>query len=140
MEKSTDDLSEEVMQDGCRIVGISGADLNLLAHYEIYNRKYFDATLPAMPVFWAKAIYLADRRRANGLYVCEETPTKRRYIVLDEKLSGMFPLERLCLLHEMVHVKIEPVHGHNGKFVAELKRVLDADGWEVMGCVDSFNP
>jgi hypothetical protein len=49
----------------------------------------------------------------------------------------MFPLERLCLLHEMVSVGIEPIGGHGEEFITEFKRVLDATGRDVMGCVDS---
>lgn len=65
---------------------------------------------------------------------------KHRYIAIDDTLSGMFPLERLCLLHEMVHVKVGPEFGHGEEFITEFKRVLDANKWEVMGCVDSTPP
>jgi len=88
-------------------------------------------------IYWAKSIATPDDSHANALYVSEVSPVKRRFIVLDEKLSDMFPLERLCLLHEMVHVGIEPIGGHGEEFITEFKRVLDATGWDVMGCVDS---
>ncbi len=62
---------------------------------------------------------------------------KHPYIAIDDQLSGMFPLERLCLLHEMVHVRVGPDNGHGQEFIAEFRCVLDANKWEVMGCMDS---
>jgi hypothetical protein len=134
------DPIEEVTQDGCHIVREAGQDMLLSAYYTHYNEKCFDGSLPDVPIFWAKTISLLDGSRPMALYVSEEAPVNRRYIVLDEKLSDMFPLERLCLLHEMVHVKIEPISGHGEEFIAEFKRVLDANQWEVMGCIDSPKP
>jgi hypothetical protein len=136
MASSLHDLIEDVTQDGCRIVREAGQDMLLSAYYTIYNQQCFDGTLPEMPIFWAKSISLSDGGHPMALYVSEESPVRRRYIVLDEKLSSMFPLERLSLLHEMVHVKIEPISGHGDEFIAEFKRVLDANHWEVMGCID----
>jgi len=131
------DLTEIVTQDGCRILREAGPpDFLLCAYYAGYNQRYFDGSLLEMPVFWAKTISLPDGKHPMALYVSEESPVKR-YIVLDEKLLGIFPLERLCLLHEMVHVKIAPVSGHGEEFIAEFKRVLDASHWEEMGCIDS---
>lgn len=125
MASSPDGLIGEMTQDGCRIVRKPRPDILLLAYYRCYNQQCFDGTFAPVPIFWAKSIFLPCGSRANGLYVYEESPTKR-YIVLDEKLSDMFPLERLCLLHEMVHLKIEPICGHGEEFVGEFKRVLDA--------------
>ena len=133
-------LIEERTQDGWRIVRENNFPLDLSSYYYSYNEKYFDNTLPCVPVYWAKTITPPHGGHANALYVSEESPVKRRYIVLYERLSGMFPLERLCLLHEMVHVKIGSNEGHGEKFISEFKRVLDANGWTVMGCVDSPEP
>jgi hypothetical protein len=131
------EVIEEMTQDGCRIVRDVAPDLLLCAYYKGYNEKYFDGSLPQLPVFWARTITLPDGGHPVALYVTQESPVKRRYIVLHEKLSDMFPLERLCLLHEMVHAKLEPVFGHGEEFIAEFKRALDANRWEVMGCIDS---
>jgi len=139
MANSPDDLTEDVTQDGYRIVRKVGQDMNLLAYYTVYNQRCFNGSLPSVPIFWAKSISFPDGSQANALYVSEESPAKR-FIVLNEKLSDMFPLERLCLLHEMVHVKLEPISGHGEEFIAEFKRVLDANQWEVMGCIDSPMP
>ena len=134
MTNTLHDPIEEVTQDGCRIIREAGQDMLLCVYYAGYNRKCFDDGLPEMPIFWAKTISLPDGKHANALYVSEES---RRYIVLDERLKDMSPLERLCLLHEMVHVKIDPIPGHGEEFIAEFKRVLDVSQWEVMGCFDS---
>jgi len=136
----TPELIEEITQDGCRIVREARQDLLLRIYYTAYNQRCFEGRLPEMPIYWAKAISLPDGRRAVALYVSEEFPVGRRYIVINEKLSDMFPLERLCLLHEMVHVKIEPISGHGEEFISEFRRVLDASDWEVMGCIDSPKP
>jgi len=126
-----------VTKDGYRIVREAGPpDFLLCAYYAGYNQRYFDGSLPEMLVFCAKTISLPDGKHPVALYVSEESPVKR-YIVLNEKLKDMFPLERLCLLHEMVHVKIEPISGHGEEFVAEFKRVLYASNWEEMGCIDT---
>lgn len=133
---ATPDVVEEVTQDGYSIVRETAQDMLLWAYYLHYNQKYFGGSLPSMPIFWAKSICTPDGSHANALYVSEDSPVKRRFIVVDEKLSGMLPLERLCLLHEMVHVKIEPISGDGEEFITEFKRALDADRWEVMGCID----
>jgi hypothetical protein len=37
----------------------------------------------------------------------------------------------------MVHVKLDRVYdGHGEPFINEFRRVLDANKWEVMGCID----
>lgn len=140
LEPSPKNLVDEVTQDGWHIVREPKVDMILLAYYMVYNQRCFDNNLPEMAIFWATSIASLDGGHANALYVSEESPVKRRYIVLDENLNGMFPLERLCLLHEMVHVKLEPVFGHGDDFIAEFKRVLDANHWEVLGCIDEPMP
>jgi hypothetical protein len=131
------DVDEEVTQDGYRVLRETSQDMLLWAYYVHYNHSCFGGRLPTMPIYWAKSIATPDGSHANALYVPEVSPVKRRFIVLDEKLSDMFPLERLCLLHEMVSVGIEPIGGHGEEFITEFKRVLDATGRDVMGCVDS---
>lgn len=130
-------IVEEVTQDGFRILRESAEDMLLWAYYTHYNHMCFSGSLPPVPLYWAKSITLPDGGHANAVYVSEETPDgqKRRYIAVDEKLQSMFPLERLCLLHEMVHLKVP---GHADDFIAEFKRVLDANKWEVMGCIDAL--
>jgi hypothetical protein len=137
---SLSDRIEEVTADGWRIVRERGVDMILSAYYMSYNHQLFDKCLPEMDIFWASSIASPDGRHANALYISEESPVKRRYIVLDENLNSMFPLERLCLLHEMVHVRLEPISGHGDEFIAEFKRVLDANRWEVLGCIDEPMP
>jgi hypothetical protein len=132
------ELVEETTQDGYRIVREAQPDLLLGMYYAAYNQACFDGSLPDMPIFWAKVICSPKGNHPVGLYVPEEDAViKRRYIVVDERLSSMFPLERLILLHEMVHVKLGPDIGHGEEFIAEFKRVLDATRWEEMGCIDS---
>jgi hypothetical protein len=134
---SSDDLVEDVTEDGFHIIRETAVDMLLWAYYTHYNQSYFNGSLPSMPLHWAKRIILPDGKHANALYVSEEAPVKRRYIAIDKTLSDMFPLERLCLLHEMVHVKVGPEVGHGEEFITEFKRVLDADKWAVMGCLDA---
>jgi hypothetical protein len=132
-EKSERNLVEETTQDGYMIVREPGMDMLLWAYYVSYNKRCFDGSLPEMPVFWGKTIARGNERHVHALYVYEDP---RRYIVLNETLQGMEPFDRLCLLHEMIHVKIDPISGHGAEFIAELKRVLDAAQWDVMGCID----
>jgi hypothetical protein len=140
MEPSPRNLVEEVTQDGWHIVLEPKVDIILMTYYASYNERCFENKLPRMAIFWATSITSPAGDHANALYVSQESPVSRRYIVLDQKLNGMFPLERLCLLHEMVHVKLEPILGHGDEFIAEFKRVLDANRWEVLGCIDEPMP
>lgn len=126
-------LIEEVTQDGYRIAREAKQDMLLWAYYKSYNHLCFEGSLPEMPIFWAASLALPDGRDVNALYVSEES---RQYIVLNKRLMDMAPFERVSLLHEMVHVKIDPISGHGEEFIAEFRRVLDADHWEVMGCID----
>jgi hypothetical protein len=125
-------VQEHVTRDGWRIVYDGSLDPLLIRQYVAYNHTCFDGSLPEIPLVWAKSIRSPEGRHAHGLYVSEESPEKRRYIALDEKLSDMFGLERFCLLHEMVHAKLDPIPGHGDEFLSELKRVLDAIHWEVL--------
>jgi hypothetical protein len=136
--RAPDDFIEETTADGCRIVRATGQDLLLAFYFTHYNKRCFDNTLPDMPVFWAKSISRPDGSHPIALHVPQtESPIRRQYIVLHEKLAGMFPFERLTLLHEMVHAKLGDTVGHGEEFIAEFKRVLDATRWEEMGCIDS---
>ncbi len=130
--KAVSPLLEKVTHDGWRIVYDGSLDMLLFGHYMAYNHACFGGSLPDIPLVWAKSISSPDGHHAHGLYVSEESPVKRRFIALDEKLIGMFGLERFCLLHEMVHAKLDPIDGHGEEFLAELKRVLDAIKWEVL--------
>jgi hypothetical protein len=127
-------IKEHETQDGWRIVYDGRVDMLLMAHYMAYNNACFDNSLPDIPLVWAKTIVSPAGQRAHGLYVSEESPDGRRqrFIALDEKLSAMFGLERFCLLHEMVHAKLDPAEGHGPEFIVELKRVLDVTSWEVL--------
>jgi|HubBroStandDraft_6_1064221.scaffolds.fasta_scaffold433114_3 hypothetical protein len=131
---------EEVTQDGWRIVRDAMQCATLMGYYMHYNFSCFAGELPDTPVFWAESITLPDgKSHANALYVSDES-LGRPYIVLDKKLESMMPLDRLCLLHEMVHVSLGPaVSGHGERFIAEFKRVLDANRWEVIGGSDSLD-
>ncbi len=130
--KAISPLREHVTQDGWHVVYDGRGDMLLWGHYTAYNHTCFDGSLPDLPLVWAKSITSPDGHRAHGLYISEESPVKRRYIAIDEKLSDLFGLERFCILHEMVHAKLDPIEGHGEEFLAELKRVLDAIKWEVL--------
>jgi hypothetical protein len=136
MTNEPDELAEDVTEDGWRIFREKGRSALLEMHYTMYNRQCFNGTLPLIAVYWAKRISLPDGGHANSIYVPGDALVRGRYIAIDDTLSGMFPLERLCLLHEMVHVQLGPESGHGEDFIAEFKRVLDANKWEVMGCID----
>jgi len=73
-----------------------------------------------VPVCWAKSITSLTDTAANA-FTCRRLLVKHRYIAIDDQLSGMFPLERLCLLHEMVHIKVGPDNGHGEEFITEFK-------------------
>lgn len=130
--KAISPLLEDETQDGWHIVYDRSRDPDLIRHYMEYNHACFDGSLPDIDLVWAKSIRSPEGQPAHGLYVSEDSPERRRYIALDEKLSDMFGLERFCLLHEMVHTKLDPVKGHGEEFLSELKRVLDAIHWEVL--------
>jgi hypothetical protein len=130
--KAISPLLEDETQGGWRIVYDRSRDPDLIRHYMEYDHACFDGSLPDIDLVWAKSIRSPEGQHAHGLYVSEESPERGRYIALDEKLSDMFGLERFCLLHEMVHAKLDPILGHGDEFLSELKRVLDAIHWEVL--------
>jgi hypothetical protein len=91
--------------------------------------------VPQLSHVWARMITQPNGHRVNAVYVPGDAAVKRRYIALDDRLAAMFPLERLCLLHEMVHVMVGPECGHGEEFIAEFRRLLDTNKWEVVGCI-----
>jgi hypothetical protein len=136
MANDSNDLTEDVC-NGWRILRENKLPGLLQMYYAMYNKQCFDGSLPFVAVIWAERITQPDGTPANAIYVPGDAALRRRYIAIDGRLSGMFPLERLCLLHEMIHVKLGPESGHGEDFIAEFKRVLDANKWEVMGCIDA---
>ncbi len=131
---TTPDPIEDLTEDGFCIRHRNTRDMNLEQYYDIYNRQCFGGNLPFTPILWAESITEKDGNRANAIYVSGDSKLKKRYIAIDERLCGMFPLDRLCLLHEMVHVRLGPDSNHGEDFICEFRRVLDANKWEVMGC------
>jgi hypothetical protein len=122
--------------DGVAIRRYRNCDLVLMAFYQAYNEKYFGNSLPSLPVYWASEIRFRDGRSANALFVPPEmAPHQQPFIVLCEKIQGVEPLPRQCVIHEMIHVKINGIPGHPKAYIDELQRVLNLDGWEVMGCM-----
>jgi hypothetical protein len=132
-------LVEDHTEDGRCIVRELGPNFGLQRTYDSFNRQYFSNSLPRIRVFWAKSITYKDHdytSRANGIFVTPDSLIKQPYIAIDEALSNVSPFEYLCLLHEMVHVKLGADIEHGEEFIAELKRVLDANNWGLMGCLD----
>jgi hypothetical protein len=123
---TADDVIEDVSEDGFRIVRENKFDLLLNSYYMTYNQQLFNGSLPQVPVFWAKRITQPNGCGASAVYVPGDAKLKCRYIAINHTL-GMSPLERLCLLHEMVHVKVGPDCCHGEEFVVEFRRVLERE-------------
>jgi hypothetical protein len=127
-------------EDGRCIVRDVKPNYALQTAYDGFNRQYFNSRLPRIRVYWAKSITYKEHdhtSRANGIFVTPDSLVKHPYIAIDENLSKVSPFEYLCLLHEMVHVTLGADIEHGEEFVAELKRVLDANKWDLMGCLDA---
>jgi len=134
----TNDLVEDVTENGSRIRRFNRLDLHLNSCYAILNKQCFNNALPGIPVYWAEHIDIQpDHLHSNAVYVPGDSVIKDPYIAIDDCLAGKYPLDQLCLLHEMVHVRIGPEFDHGEVFIAEFKRALDANKWEVMGCIDA---
>jgi hypothetical protein len=131
------DIEEITTGDGAVIRRYQEYALDLSVYYAAYNRKYFENKLPNVPVHWASEIRLRNRHSANALFVSAEGATDRPpFIVVHEKLQGLEPLPRQCVMHEMVHVSLSlmGIFGHPEQFTDEFLRVLILDRLEVMGC------
>jgi hypothetical protein len=133
----------EVTLDGYRVVHDKNVASIMQIYYASFNKHCFNGELPTVPVCWAKHIQGpgGDFAHVNGVYVHDknaEGKTMRRFIAIDETFAGLPPLDRQILLHEMVHVKLDGIYdGHGEPFINEFRRVLDADKWGVMGCIDA---
>jgi hypothetical protein len=126
---------EVTTKDGIAIRRYRGFDLVLNALYDAYNCSYFEDSLPHIPIYWASKIRFASGRSANALFVPSEmAPDQRAFIVVHERIQGIEPLPRQCVMHEMVHVKLNGIDGHPKAFTDEFQRVLNLNDWEVMGC------
>jgi len=136
----TEPFEDAKTENGCYIRRNTHRSGMLEMHYAMYSRQCFSGSLPFVSVYWAETITFPDESHPNAIYVPGDSLVKHPLIAINEALCGMFPLERLCLLHEMVHVKIGPESGHGEEFITEFKRLLDANRWEVMGCIDMPEP
>jgi hypothetical protein len=128
-----DDVTLDTSENGWQILRRNEPDGTLQMDYAIYNRQCFENALPTVRLYWAQRITQPNGRLANAVYFPGDAG--RRYIAIDDRLEYMLPLDRLCLLHEMIHLKLG-TESHGEDFVSEFKRVLDANKWEVMGCID----
>src|ERR1700722_1838008 len=107
MANDSNDLTEDVC-NGWRILRENKLPGLLQTYYAMYNKQCFDGSLPFVVVIWAERITQPDVTPANAIYVPGDAVLRRRYIAIDGLLSGMFPLERLCLLHEMIARQTRP--------------------------------
>jgi hypothetical protein len=136
----TDD-TEELTIGKARIRRAKGADRTLTMFYFRYNVEYFNGSLPQLRVHWADEIEF-EGDSVHALFVPEEqTPRQESFIVISSKLKELDPFQYLCLLHEMVHVRLfGSVYGHPREFVEEFKRVLDENRWQVLSSLDEPLP
>jgi hypothetical protein len=101
-------------------------------YFAMYNTSLFNNELKHLPIWFASSIRPPDGGSdANGLFVCkDDSPLSHPFILIHEKIRGLEPFSRLCLLHEMIHAK--GIEGHGDAFRTELRRVMDLDGWETL--------
>jgi hypothetical protein len=94
--------------------------------YRDYNRKYFSAALPETG---AVRMWHAPLRKECGAsrYGCVwgfECDAEQWDLHLDDWLKEHEPFAKICLLHEMVHIKLWPFRFHGKKFNAEIERLV----------------
>jgi hypothetical protein len=99
------DGTEELTIGKARIRREKGADGTVTIFYFRYNVEYFNGNLPQLKVHWADEIFEGDS--VHALFVPEEqTPRQESFIVISSKLKELDSFQHLCLLHEMVHVRL----------------------------------
>lgn len=94
--------------------------------YDWANQKYFKYQLPHVAVGFYK-------ERNMDYYGCSFTPIKAKFVhtvVLNPYFKDWSKVNRITLLHEMVHVKLNGRHGHGPKFKKELRRLILAGAFD----------
>lgn len=101
--------------------------------YVSYNKKYFDSTLPKIPIRWSSKIGVDRSICAYGWYtgVQDDEPG---YILISIDLKRHWSVWRMTLLHEMCHVRLrrneEEVSStsekHSKPWQREMKRLARA--------------
>jgi hypothetical protein len=101
-------------------------------YFAMYNTRLFNTELKNLPIWFASLIRPpGGGTDANGLFVWkDDSPLSHPFILIHEKIRGVEPFWRLCLLHEMIHAK--GIDGHGDAFKTELRRVMELDGWETL--------
>lgn len=82
--------------------------------YRTYNEKYFNNELPED----IKLLWESHSEHLGTVRVDEKFEIR-----INPVLAIIPPYARLCLLHEMVHVKLWPSIKHGSKFQAEMMRL-----------------
>ena len=86
--------------------------------YAVYNHRYFNGELPAdIDVFFARL------RRCGG--DCE-IDRGGEFVVRIHYRQKHYRTTKYTLLHEMVHVKLNPYGGHGPRFDEEMLRLAIA--------------
>ena len=101
--------------------------------YLKYNRLYFNGELPVdLLIYWEPSIPTDAGAETCPVY---EVAAGKFKITMDPGIQALTKYWKICLLHEMYHVKLwakHPKHQHGKLFQEERRRV------EAMGAYDKL--
>ncbi len=123
---------------------------HLRDRFDQLNSQCFNSGLQSIKVFRVQRIeidlvgndnFVFARNlfpHVGGLFVPQQhSPFGEAFICMKEDLPGQY--EGYALLHEMTHAAVYSQDKKHGRiYLDELTRALEANGWEVLGCKDSY--
>lgn len=99
------------------------SDRQLIRWYREYNSKWFSAELPdEIDILYAPV---------EGCFA-DVTPCRAQEFILriDPRFAHDSATVRMTLLHEMVHIKVQPYRWHGVRFQEEMQRLANAGAFK----------
>ena len=111
---------------------VSGhGNATLYRQYLRFNRLYFGDKLPAdILIYWEPNIPVDAAAETCPVY---EVAHDKFKITMDPAIQDLRKYWKICLLHEMIHVKLwrtNPKHQHGKLFQGELRRIMELGAYK----------
>jgi hypothetical protein len=93
------------------------SDLQLKRFYNKLNATYYAGELEDVAIWWEPV--------AGGIAECQRMGDGEMVIRIDPCLRGKKSLWKMAVIHETVHVRLDPHQNHGRKFNAEMLRLAE---------------
>jgi len=111
--------------------------------YDSFNRKFFENSLPKIPVRWSSTIGIVGRAKDATMYAAYLEPSENEpdgSIIIAEEFKPYWEVWRTSLLHEMAHVKLRehpseitgPASRHTKVWKKEMRRLAAAGAFDAL--------